>query len=122
MRQEKLRDCTLKNLDKLGLGLKDPKRVLLNDGTSKTEYRSRVAKNYRILLLVGDNLEDFMNGFKSATAVRNQRAKQQQYRWGRQWIILPNPIYGDWESSLYDFDYSLPRAEMLRRKQQHLKE
>ena len=41
-------------------------------------------------------------------------------RWGREWIILPNPMYGNWESSLYGFDYSLPREERLYLKLQQL--
>ncbi len=49
-------------------------------------------------------------------------ANQHAERWGREWIILPNPMYGSWEASLYGFDYALPRDEHLKLKQRHLAE
>ena len=27
--------------------------------------------------------------------------------WGNKWFLLQNIAYGDWEGSLYNFDYSL---------------
>ena len=29
----------------------------------------------------------------------------QEY-WGKEWFMIENPQYGDWESSIYDHDYS----------------
>jgi len=81
-----------------------------------------VAKHYRILLLVGDNLEDFVSGSKSDPASRRQLALEHADQWGRQWIVLPNSIYGHWEASMYNFDYRLPRDEQLRLKLQQLQE
>jgi predicted secreted acid phosphatase len=43
-------------------------------------------------------------------------------RWGRQWIILPNAIYGHWETSIYNFDYQLPREQQLQLKIRQLQE
>ncbi len=64
-RREKLRDCTLRNLHELQLPLPDESRLFLSNGMSKTEYRTRVAQHYRILLLIGDNMEDFIDGSKN---------------------------------------------------------
>lgn len=121
-RKEALRECTTRNLRELGLPLPDQDRLLLNDGTTKTEYRIRMAQQYRILLLVGDNLEDFVDGSRSKPSVRGKIVRNNAQRWGRQWIILPNPMYGHWESSLYGFNYKLPRSEQLQRKMQQLHE
>ena len=115
-RREKLRDCTLRNLNVLGLPLPDESRLFLSNGMSKSERRARVARHYRILLLLGDNLEDFIDGSKTAPAIRRKLARDYIDRWGREWIILPNPMYGHWESSIYNFDYALPRKEQLRQK------
>jgi predicted secreted acid phosphatase len=41
--------------------------------------------------------------------------------WGTKWFMLPNPMYGSWESSLYDFDSSLSIDEISRRKFQQLR-
>lgn len=121
-RRDSLRSCTTRNLRELGLPLPDDSRLLLNNGMSKSEYRTRVSGQYRILLLIGDNLEDFMDGSKSEPATRRDLARRYGDRWGQQWIVLPNPIYGHWESSCYNFDYRLPRDEQLRLKMQELTE
>jgi 5'-nucleotidase (lipoprotein e(P4) family) len=121
-RRESLRDCTTRNLREIGLPFPDASRLLLNDGTSKSEYRSSIARQYRILLLVGDNLEDFVDGSRVEPAARRALARRYAERWGRQWIVLPNPIYGHWESSCYRFDYQLPRDKQLRLKMQQLQE
>ena len=117
-----MRDCTLRNLHALQMPLPDESRLFLSNGMSKSSYRSQVAQQYRILLLVGDNMEDFIDGFKTGPGVRRSLAHDYADRWGRQWIILPNPMYGHWESSIYNFDYALPREEQLKHKMQELAE
>jgi 5'-nucleotidase (lipoprotein e(P4) family) len=119
-RKESLRTCTTRNLRALGLPFADETHLLLDDGTSKSEYRRMIASKYRLLLLVGDNLEDFVEGSKAQSGLRRELAQRYATRWGREWIILPNPMYGHWESSTYDFDYRLPRDQQLRRKQEAL--
>ncbi len=119
-RKESLRGCTTRNLLALGLPFTDDSRLLLDDGTSKSEYRAMIASRYRLLLLVGDNLEDFVAGSKSQSGLRRELAQRYASRWGREWIILPNPMYGHWESTTYDFDYRLPRDQQLQRKRDAL--
>lgn len=121
-RKESLRDCTTRNLRALQLPLADASYLLLNDGRSKSDYRNLIARDHRILLLVGDNLEDFMEGSRNPPGVRRALARDHAGRWGREWILFPNPVYGHWESGCYDFDYRLPREEQLRLKLQELRE
>jgi acid phosphatase len=122
-RHEEMRDCTTRNLQALGLPLPNQDLLLLADGTSgsaKVKHRARMCWQYRILLLVGDNLDDFVDGSMADPAARRALASQHAGRWGREWIILPNPMFGNWESSLYEFDYSMPMDERLDRKLQQL--
>ena len=121
-RRENLRDCTARNLHALQLPLVDESRLLLNDGTSKSAHRAMIAGNFRILLLVGDNLHDFVDGSRTDPSRRRDLARRHADRWGREWMVLPNPMYGHWESSFYEFDYKLPREEQLRRKNLQLQE
>ena len=124
-RTEAQRECTTQNLAALGFVLDDQSNLLLHDDTnpvSKAQRRSDLASQFRILLLVGDDLDDFVAGAKSDPAKRREIASRHAQRWGRQWIILPNPMYGSWETSLYEFDYALPRDEELDRKRSHLKQ
>ena len=122
-RHEVMRDCTTRNLQALGLPLPNQDLLLLADGTSgsaKVKHRARMCRQYHILLLIGDNLNDFVDGSMTDPAARRALARQHAGRWGREWIILPNPMFGNWESSLYKFDYTLPRDERLDRKLQQL--
>lgn len=121
-RQESLRECTTRTLSVLQLPLANASRLLLNDGRSKADYRSLVARDYRILLLVGDNLEDFVDGSRGTPKARRDLVTAHGHHWGREWILFPNPIYGHWESSFYGFDYRLPREDQLHRKLQELRE
>lgn len=124
-RIEALRDCTTRNLQTLGFPVTDQKYLLLNNGQANTRkgyLRTQIAKQFRILLLVGDDLEDFVAGSKTDSAVRRGLASEHSQRWGRQWIILPNPMYGAWDTSLYQFEYSLPRDQQLEFKHGHLEE
>jgi 5'-nucleotidase (lipoprotein e(P4) family) len=115
-RKESLRECTTRNLRYLQLPFPDETRLLLADGKSKSDYRAGVAGHYRILLLLGDTLEDFVSGSMADPSVRSELAKRYTQRWGREWIVFPNPMYGHWEAAPYGFDYRLPRSEQLRRK------
>ena len=122
-RIEQLRDCTTRNLLALGFPLPDQRYLLLNDkqpATRKGHLRGELAKRFRILLLVGDDLEDFVAGSKADPASRRALANRYAERWGRQWIILPNPMYGTWETSLYGSDHGLPRGRKLEVKTRHL--
>ena len=121
-RSEKLRACTLRNLERLGLPIgDDANTLLLRTGGGKAEHRREVAMRRRVLLVLGDNLDDFMEGSDAPADERRRMARRHADYWGSKWIILPNAMYGHWEAAFFDFDYRLPRSELLRRKLQGLK-
>ncbi len=116
-RSEAQRACTLANLERIGLPLhQGSDRLLLRATRGKNGHRAHIARDFRILLLVGDSLEDFVEGSKATPEQRRQLARSHADRWGKQWIMLPNPIYGHWEAAWFDFDYGMPRSEKLTRK------
>lgn len=90
------------------------------EASEKEPRRRAVAERYRILLLVGDNLGDFLPDVEQSVAARADMAAQYDAFWGTRWIMLPNPQYGSWEGALFDYDYDLPPAERLRRKYERL--
>ena len=122
-RPEALRSCTLATLRNLGLPIAaDATTLLLKDGSAKVEQRRRIASAYRILLLVGDNLDDFVAGSHTSARARRLLAQKYSAYWGSKWIVLPNPMYGHWEAALYGFDYRLSRSQQLERKYRGLRE
>lgn len=105
-RDSSLDESTRQNLANRGFPL-DPNRdtVLTNGekpnwGSSKVERRQHVAKNYRILLLFGDDFNDFTYVRESSAEERNQLVEEAVGRWGIRWFLLPNPTYGSWERAL----------------------
>ena len=90
--------------------------------TSDKETRRRyVAQRYRILLLIGDDLNDFVSvGNKPSAESRRELQDLHAEKWGVRWIMLPNPSYGGWERALYQWEDSASDAVKLERKNGHL--
>lgn len=123
-RIEPLRDCTTRNMEALGFPV-EQEFLLLNNRrpeSKKAYLRAEWSTRYRILLLIGDDLEDFVAGSRTDPQSRMALAMQHRQRWGRQWIVLPNPMYGAWDTSLYGHDYKLSREEELGIKLEHLEQ
>lgn len=89
--------------------------------SDKRSRRTEIGRSYRILLLIGDDLADFVAGTRTPPHERRRLAETHAGYWGTKWILLPNPIYGSWEQSLYDFDFELSDNEVLDRKFRALK-
>jgi 5'-nucleotidase (lipoprotein e(P4) family) len=60
------------------------------DDSSKKARRAQVAERYRIAMLLGDDLGDFVK-------VDEYQPATHAVHWGRDWFALPNPMYGSWE-------------------------
>jgi 5'-nucleotidase (lipoprotein e(P4) family) len=90
-------------------------------GSDKTPRRAQIAKTHRILLLVGDDTNDFAALGKTDAAERTHLAQQFQENWGTRWIVVSNPLYGNWERTLYEYNYSFSRQEKIDRKLQQLR-
>ncbi len=87
------------------------------DWTSrKGTRRAAVAKNYRVLLLLGDNFGDFTDDYRGSPEARRAVYEAHRAHWGRDWLMLPNPAYGSWETAAFGGDYTLPEEEKRRRK------
>ena len=76
----------------------------------------KTAKN--IILMIGDNLGDFVDGSdnKASAEIRLKAAEKYSEMWGTHWFMLANPTYGDWENTIIDFKYEIPRSEQLKIK------
>ena len=75
---------------------KDPKTGAAWDD-EKQPRRDFVSATHEIVMLVGDDLGDFLPGVRRTTmAARAEAMAQVGERWGTSWFALPNPSYGSW--------------------------
>lgn len=99
-RDEDERPGTRANLERLGFPL-DPnvETLLLRSGgvSDKSPRRKHVADRYRLLLLLGDDFNDFANVREASWQQRDTLVHEKESWWGTRWIMLPNPMYGSWE-------------------------
>ncbi len=112
-RGERERDFTVENLQKFNFPNADNAHLfLLKNTSSKEERRQNIAANHTIVMLMGDNLGDFSSLFdKKSSDERNEKVNAVAEEFGSRFIILPNPVYGDWENSLYNYNYSLTGSQ-----------
>lgn len=82
----------------------------------KSTRRAEVAAKYRVLLVIGDDFNDFVPAFRVPMAERKALAEKEAARWGRDWIILPNPMYGSWEGASFGFDFRSTPDDRRRHK------
>ena len=121
-------EATRNNLKKLGLPFDTDRDVLLmkneNGWTSdKVSRRELIAQDYRILLLIGDQLGDFIS-LDEATAGMDSRkeiAAKYEEMWGKKWFMITNPIYGRWEASIYNNEYPDTESELMQMRLKALK-
>lgn len=111
-RKESERAATLINLRLLGLPCTDDAHLLPRQNTSGKEARRQsVAARHQVLLLVGDNLSDFAADFdQRSRAERNLLVDQRRADFGTRFLLLPNPIYGDWDAALFGHRHELSPA------------
>ncbi|WP_316830819.1 5'-nucleotidase, lipoprotein e(P4) family [Pedobacter aquatilis] len=120
-RDEKDHAATLKNLQTFGFPYADEAHLLVSQGTSNKEpRRQKIAERYNILMLCGDNLSDFSNVFYREQKNTIEQVNQHQQLFGTQFIVLPNPMYGDWEKPLYKGE-NLSDKEKAKQRLEQLK-
>jgi 5'-nucleotidase (lipoprotein e(P4) family) len=103
---------TLDDLREAGIPFK-PENVLLSDEQpgwtqEKEVRRTAIAARYRVIMLFGDDLGDFLPCVRkrlyepctqAATRASRKAAIEKHARyWGEGWYVLPNPMYGSWTS------------------------
>ncbi len=108
-RNEKYHQQTMEILKRYSIGVPPQFLLCANEatGTNKSSRRDWVNHRFNVLLTLGDNLRDFDEQFRFQTPI-DQNAVQQRKtavdnqiaKWGNDWIILPNPAYGEWNKPL----------------------
>ncbi len=105
-----LEAATRANLERLGFpleaGLEAGEDLVLTRGehpgwtSDKTSRRAAVAARYRVVLLLGDDLNDFVTADGVGARARAELLERYRENWGVKWFVLPNPVYGSWERTV----------------------
>lgn len=120
-RRTPLEEATRRNLAQAGFPLDAAVDTVLTRGergwtaSDKTLRRQEVANTHRVLLLVGDDMGDFLPA-QGSLAERAALEQKYERHWGDRWIVLPNPSYGSWDAATFGHNFALPRAEKLKLK------
>ena len=115
---------TINNLQKHGFPQAQATNVLLRTAESgKEARRQQIMEDHAVVMLLGDNLSDFNQAFDDqSTAERNALVTQFKDRFGSEYIVFPNPTYGDWETDgLYEGKYDWTAAEKAAIRKKKLK-
>ncbi len=124
-REASVEEGTRENLRDLGFPLDPDQDVILSQNerknwtSDKINRRRYVAGKYRVLMLFGDDLNDFVSAKDINESRRESLVNEHKRKWGRMWYILPNPVYGSWEQALYNFSNSLSdskKEEIIKSK------
>ena len=105
--------ATRRNLQRLGFPLQSDSLLTRTDTRDKTMRRDSVASRYRVLLVLGDDLNDFVFADGKSIEERRHLVESNRSNWGTRWLILPNPMYGSWEKALTG---DSPECEGLQKK------
>jgi 5'-nucleotidase (lipoprotein e(P4) family) len=109
---------TIANLAALGLAASADNVMCLGESgwtSDKTARRALVAGTHRVVMMLGDDLSDFIPA-KLSPERRVDEAEKHNAWWGSRWFLLPNPMYGTWERALYGNESGLSDREILLRK------
>jgi acid phosphatase len=117
-RLDRLRASTIQALQHLGINTQsiDERLLLKEDTSNKSPRREKVQLEYRVLLYFGDNLRDFSDVFafpklknpddvnEQLAAIRKRKdlVDEAANHWGVDWLVLPNPTYGEWKNPPFD--------------------
>ena len=123
-----LKESTKKNLTKLDIPWDQDIDTILMRGennwdSNKGPRRELIGEKYRVLLMVGDNLGDFVDAKDNNLSPEQRQEIVRAYSdyWGVKWCMIQNIAYGDWEGALYNFDYSLSPEEVNNARLENLK-
>ncbi|WMN06075.1 5'-nucleotidase, lipoprotein e(P4) family [Marivirga arenosa] len=114
-RKNEVFDETLKNLQNLNLPQSNANHLLLRTTTSdKTERRDSVKAGHQILLYIGDNLTDYSQIFADRdSSLGKDLVHKNKKELLHNFIMLANPMYGEWESAVYKNDYGKSASEKI---------
>lgn len=108
-RDDRERAATLKNLEKYNFPFADEAHLMTKgNNSSKVGRRNKIRESHTIVLYIGDNLNDLSGVFeKKSVKQRMESTDSLAAAFGKRYIVIPNPSYGEWENALYHYKHNL---------------
>ncbi|MFT6069288.1 MAG: 5'-nucleotidase (lipoprotein e(P4) family) [Bacteriovoracaceae bacterium] len=114
-------DATYKNLMEAGFPVKKENLLMKTTTSTKGPRRKQILERFHIVLLMGDTLGDFDDIFDGKPLdARATLVDSKKKEWGNRFIVLPNPLYGDWEWALYNNNKKITPQGKQRAWEKHL--
>jgi 5'-nucleotidase (lipoprotein e(P4) family) len=109
-------EYALGNLNALGFPQADEQHVtILIESSHKEEPQKKVMENYDVVLMLGDNLNDFQRKYYVKDVdERIKLMEEDKDEFGKRFILVPNPTDGHWIRAI--FGDSEPPASDQNRK------
>lgn len=104
---------TIEDLNEAGIPADATNVLMANERPEwtgeKKVRRDLIAQEFRVIMLIGDDLGDFIPCIRArpvapctepaTKASRQQETERHRAYWGNGWYILPNPMHGSWTSA-----------------------
>lgn len=93
----------LAQLQKLGFPYADSEHItILRDSSNKQVVQEEIMAEYEVILLLGDNLNDFSRHYYVTDIEQRERLlAEDKNAYGNRYILFPNPTDGHWIRAIY---------------------
>ncbi|MEJ6685524.1 MAG: HAD family acid phosphatase [SAR86 cluster bacterium] len=89
--------------------------TVLTDSSNKQIRQAEIASSHNVVLLMGDNLNDFSRAYYvDGVAARKALLQQDRDLFGSRYILLPNPTDGHWVRAIFGDSEPLPSNDNRR--------
>lgn len=86
--------------------------TVLRDTSNKETVQDSIRENYEVVVMLGDNLNDFSRRFYVTDVVeRLELLQNDQERFGEDFILFPNPTDGHWLRAIFGESEPAPSAQ-----------
>lgn len=76
--------------------------TILRDSSNKEPAQKAIAAQYDVLLMLGDNLNDFQRRYYVDDVMqRNRLLDEDRKAFGEKYVIFPNPTDGHWMKAIF---------------------
>ncbi len=97
-------------------------RLKTGSSSKQARFDAIKAEGYHVVMYIDDNLNDFGKAtYHKDQSQRQQFASNNRSKFGTRFIVLPNPMYGDWEGALAPDYFRLNPKQQVQARENALR-